>query len=49
MSRFAWTLHNILGHPLSEMLHLFGLARASRWVHDVTMPRDIAPTVRAQR
>ena len=33
-----WTLHNVIGHPLMEILSLFGLKRASDWVHDVTTP-----------
>ena len=35
--RFAFTLHNIVGHPLMEVLWLLGLKRASRWVHDITL------------
>jgi hypothetical protein len=38
--RFSWTLHNLVGHPLSEMLHLIGCERASEWVHDVTAPKE---------
>jgi hypothetical protein len=46
MSRFLawlpthlqWAPHNILAHPLSELLHLVGLSRLSSWVHDVTIP-----------
>lgn len=38
-----WPVHNIIAHPLSELLHwatswLFG-SRCSGWVHDVTIPR----------
>lgn len=35
---FSWTLHNIVAHPLSEILHLLGAKKASNWVHDVTIP-----------
>lgn len=46
MSRFLawlpvhlqWAPHNLLAHPLSELLHLVGLSRLSNWVHDVTIP-----------
>ena len=46
MSRFLawlpthlqWAPHNLLAHPLSELLHLVGLSRLSSWVHDVTIP-----------
>jgi hypothetical protein len=42
MERFKWTLHNLIGHPVSEIVYLligrrYGLAR---WVHDVTMPPE---------
>ena len=39
-----WTLHNVIGHPLMEILSLFGLKRASDWIHDVTAPLQ-TPTV----
>ena len=40
---FSWTLHNVVAHPLSELVHLLGLGtapfeRAARWIHDVTVP-----------
>jgi len=35
---FKWSLHNILGHPLSEIMHLIGFEQASNWIHDTTMP-----------
>jgi hypothetical protein len=39
VKRFAYTLHNLVGHPVSEVLHLLGLDRASTWIHDITLPR----------
>jgi len=30
----------MIGHPLMEVLHLIGLDAASRWIHDVTLPKD---------
>ena len=35
---FKWSLHNIVAHPLSELMHLAGFARASDWIHDATVP-----------
>ena len=40
---FKWTLHNVIAHPLSEVVYLVGLGtpiaeRASNWIHDVTVP-----------
>ena len=34
----GWTFHNLVGHPLSEVLHLLGFERASGRVHDRTLP-----------
>lgn len=36
--RFQWTLHNIIAHPLSELLFQVGLRRWSDAVHDLTVP-----------
>lgn len=33
-----WSVHNIFGHPLSEVFHILGLERLSAWAHDWTMP-----------
>jgi len=38
--RFRYSIHNMIGHPLMEVLHLIGLDAASRWIHDVTLPKD---------
>jgi len=36
--RFRWTLHNVVAHPLSEVLYQLGARRASDAVHDRTVP-----------
>lgn len=36
--RFRWTAHNLVAHPLSELLFQVGLRRWSDVVHDVTVP-----------
>lgn len=36
--KYRWTAHNLVGHPLSEVLHLMGSRRWSKWAHDVTLP-----------
>jgi hypothetical protein len=41
-----WTVHNIIAHPLSELLYLCGLTRLSHWIHDVTIPTHEAGTGR---
>ena len=35
---FKWTLHNMVAHPLSEIMYLFGLQKTSNWLHDITVP-----------
>ena len=37
--RFRWALHNLVGHPLLEVLTQLGAPRLGEWVHDVTLPR----------
>ena len=37
--RFRWTLHNLVGHPLSELAYLFGLRRLSDWLHNASIPK----------
>lgn len=36
--RFKMTLHNVVGHPVSELLGLFGFTEAAAAVHDGTLP-----------
>lgn len=35
---YRWTLHNLVGHPVSEMLHLVGCEELSLTVHRITIP-----------
>ena len=37
----GWTVHNLIGHPLSEVIFLCGFERLSNWVHDASAPRHI--------
>lgn len=36
--KFQWSIHNLIGHPFSEILHLVGLENLSQQVHDSTIP-----------
>ena len=36
--RFKWTAHNIVAHPLSEVLFQLGCREAAEWVHDIPAP-----------
>lgn len=45
-ARFQWTLHNLVAHPLSEVLFQVGLESASNWVHDASIPEHESGTGR---
>ena len=36
--RFRWTLHNLIAHPLSEILFQVGLGSWGDRIHDWTIP-----------
>lgn len=36
--RFRWTLHNLVAHPVSEVLYQAGLEKLSNYIHDHTTP-----------
>ncbi len=40
MSRFKYTLHNIVGHPMMEIFNLLGFHDLATWIHDTTFPTD---------
>jgi len=44
--RFQWTLHNLVAHPLSEVLFQVGLREWSDKLHDLTVPEHEAGTGR---
>jgi hypothetical protein len=35
---FKWSLHNIVAHPLSDILYLAGFEQISNWIHDASIP-----------
>ena len=49
--KYRWTVHNLIGHPLSELLAMCGYVDLGDAVHERTMPpgmpvRDSAKTAR---
>ena len=38
--RFQWTIHNMIAHPMMEVLYQLGFDRLSTKVHDCTMPSN---------
>lgn len=37
--RHRWALHNLVGHPLMQLLAFLRMHRLALWIHDVTVPR----------
>jgi len=37
--KHRWLLHNMVGHPLMQLLAVCHLYRWAFWVHDATVPR----------
>jgi len=37
--KFMWAVHNLIGHPVMQILALFKFYDAAFWVHDVTVPK----------
>lgn len=37
--RHSWIVHNMLGHPVMQILAIFKLYKAAIWVHDITTPK----------
>ena len=40
MNHFKYTIHNIIAHPLMEILHLIGFTKLGNKIHDLTLPRE---------
>ena len=38
-ARHAWALHNLVGHPVMQLLAFFKLYDWAMWVHEATVPR----------
>ena len=38
---FKWTFHNIVAHPLCEIVHLLGASQLSEKIHDSTIPQNL--------
>jgi len=36
--RYRWSLHNLVAHPLSEIVHLCGYTDLGNKIHDYTIP-----------
>lgn len=45
-NRFKWTIHNLVAHPLSEVLFQMGFENLGNRVHDATIPEHVRGTGR---
>jgi hypothetical protein len=45
-TRFRWTVHNVIAHPLSELRWQIGLVKLSNRLHDWTIPEHDSGTGR---
>lgn len=36
-----WIFHNVVGHPVMQLLAVLGFHKRAMWVHDVTVPRPL--------
>ena len=36
--KYRWSLHNLVAHPLSEIVYLCGFEETSNKIHDYTIP-----------
>lgn len=36
--RFKWTIHNLIAHPMSEILYQLGMEDLGNRLHDATVP-----------
>ncbi len=48
-ARHAWATHNLMGHPLMQVLAFFRLYRQAMRVHDATVPRPKMKTPSLER
>ena len=39
-NKYSYTFHNIIAHPLMEILHLIGFTKLGDRIHDATLPKE---------
>jgi hypothetical protein len=39
--RHKWAIHNLIAHPLMQILVWIGCRKSAMWVHDITSPKPI--------
>ena len=46
--KFVWVFHNVVAHPLMQILAILGLYRYAFILHDMTVPRPIGKKEKAK-
>lgn len=41
--RHTWAVHNLIGHPLMQLLSFVGQHKLAMKVHEATVPRPVSP------
>jgi uncharacterized membrane protein YqhA len=39
--KFVWFIHNMFGHPLTQLFALIRCYKIAFWIHDITVPKAI--------
>lgn len=39
--KFVWYIHNLIGHPVMQLLAFFRLYKLAFWIHDNTVPKPL--------
>lgn len=37
--KHSWAFHNLVAHPVMQLIAFFGFTKAAMWVHDKTVPK----------
>ena len=40
LGKYKYTIHNLIAHPLMEVLHIMGKTDLGDKIHDITLPYD---------
>lgn len=46
--KFVWFIHNVFGHPLTQIFALFKLYKLAFWIHDVTVPKPLGKKIKSK-
>ena len=40
-AKFSWAIHNLVAHPIMQILAFLKCYKLAFWVHDVTVPKNL--------